>query len=132
MSIPFTLAQNKAVAGLHMRQSKLFRIVVGITLLFFAIQSYMVATHIHWLPQAAPVSAGMYSHPPKNGPQPLTPDNCPLCQAALHAGSFLSPAAFAAAPVELVVMPVPLRFVLPVRPPPTSHIWCGRAPPAHN
>lgn len=106
-------------------------VVAGCILVLFACQGYLIQTHIHGLPVAAPHVAGWYTAAPAGDQLPLDQDHCPICQAAFHAGAFLTPAAFAAAPAVMAVMQTPLAFALLVRTPPVSHIWCGRAPPTH-
>lgn len=132
MSKPSILAHSDVFAGFRARQPVLFRVLVGLTLLFFATQSYMVQTHIHGLPSSAPMSAGLYNQAPAGGQPPLSPEDCPLCQAVIHAGSFLTPAVYVSVSVALYVVKVPVRFFVSLLTPPVSHIWCGRAPPLHH
>jgi hypothetical protein len=110
---------------------------VLLSLLAFVLQVYLAQTHIHGLtayPAAGPGITQTQQAPAKPGKLPPLPDklDCPLCQIALHAGTFVLPAALAVLPVTLTVS------LLPVDLDPTetgrqiSHRWQSRAPPHHR
>lgn len=97
----------------------------------FALQSYVVQTHIHLAPADA---AKLFVSGPAHGghdryPAGDDPANCPLCQEILHSGHYVTPAALAYAPPTLAVSTVllvdaALPFIVAL-----SHSWHGRAPP---
>ncbi len=107
-------------------------------LLAFALQGYVVQTHIHFAPGAAALlDAVAASHGVKGAaqdhhdkyPPADDPANCPICQEILHSGQFVTPSAAALLPPSLAastiaIVDVELPFVLAL-----SHSWRGRAPP---
>jgi hypothetical protein len=105
------------------------RLVTLFALLVFAIQGYLVQTHIHkvW---AAPLQVSDVSAPTAPVPvDPLDPGTCALCQELVHAGVTLAPA--------LVTLPLQLDWIVylipTVLPQPASverqRSWQSRAPP---
>ncbi|HEY5336778.1 MAG TPA: hypothetical protein VIJ85_01120 [Rhizomicrobium sp.] len=116
------------------------QLVLAISLIAFALQSYLTQTHIHFATsQAFGISSNdtfvpAAKHgtektvPAKNAPSNDDP-NCPICQAAMHSGQFVTPSAVAfilpseAASIVLIVTAV-LTANRTI-----SHSWQGRAPP---
>lgn len=109
--------------------------LVYLAIAAFALQSYVVQTHIHFAPRdlarlmaASSGEAGTRGHHDKF-PADDDPANCPICQEIIHSGTFVTPAV---APILLPALSVsiilaierPLPFVSVV-----SHNWRGRAPP---
>ena len=97
-------------------------------MLAFGLQSFLVQTHLHNLPQNLSAAAGIAASVPHNK-APLDADKCLLCQEYLHAGAYLTPAAAAVLPPSAGVSLQPLRLALVVADHPVSHNWIGRAPP---
>ena len=99
-----------------------------VVMLAFGIQSFLVQTHLHNLPQNLSAAAGLaVSAPPSKAP--LDTDKCFLCQEYLHGGAYLTPAAAAVLPPSAVVSLLPLVLAAVVTKRPVSHNWIGRAPP---
>jgi hypothetical protein len=112
--------------------------LASLLLAAFALQSYVVQTHIH-LTQAESARLSLYdaTHGAKLAPAdhhdryPANDDpaNCPICQEILHSGQFVTPSAQALLPPSLAVSTIAvvdtaLPFLLTL-----SHSWRGRAPP---
>lgn len=107
-------------------------VVASVALVAFALQSYIVQTHIHFAPDVEARLAGVHgtaSHHHDRYPANEDPANCPICQELLHSGTFVAPAP------EIFLPPfVPVSAVvaaataLPIVIAP-SHSWQGRAPP---
>jgi hypothetical protein len=107
-------------------------------LLAFGAQSYVAATHIHDQRRGAAVSALQFSvtadakekvKPRKNLPVRGDEENCPLCRAVIHAGSFLFPSLqVLELPGDGVVVAGSLAIVVPPASAP-SHSWTSRGPP---
>ncbi len=117
-------------------------VVLTLALLAFALQSYITQTHIHFVSaQAFGLSGDNFTPtikttdgktaPAKKTPSNDDPANCPVCQAAAHAGQFITPSAIGfALPSETVAI-VPLAIVVLTASETVSHGWQGRAPPRH-
>jgi Protein of unknown function (DUF2946) len=113
------------------RQALVFAVLVA-----FALQGYIVQTHIHFSPEAAALlDADAGAHASKDAshhdkyPPADDPANCPICQEILHSGQFVTPSATALVPPSLAastiaIVDVELPFVFAL-----SHSWRGRAPP---
>lgn len=95
----------------------------------FAVQTYVVQTHIHI--GSAAGHAARLGQQDRHDPFPGNDDpaNCPLCQEILHTGPFVTPSAIALLPpafaistIQLVDTALPHIFA-------PSHDWRGRAPP---
>ena len=105
------------------------RLVLLFALLAFALQAYLVQTHIHGQP-IAPLLNSHISAPSQPAPfDPLTPANCALCQEILHAGTAITPAAapFALLPGWIAMAPAVTHLPSTAQAPPTG--WHSRAPP---
>jgi len=114
------------------RQSGWRRWIAIFAMLTFALLVQLTQAHIHFAPDfGISKSAGTAAKIPskKNLPANNDPANCPICQAALHGGQFLSPSAVALAlPGETIaIVPLVVRIVIARETP--SHNWQGRAPP---
>jgi hypothetical protein len=97
-------------------------------MLVFGLQSFLVQTHLHNLPQSLSAAAGISVSAP-HSKAPLDTDKCLLCQEYLHGGAYLTPAAAAVLPPSAVVSLLPLRLAAVIAERPVSHSWMGRAPP---
>jgi len=122
------------VGAARRRFAGLRRALTLLALLTFAVQGYLVQTHIHGLPlTVAAMQAGTQavSAPAQPDKSPLDNDsaNCPLCQEFLHAGNFLLPAAIAALPPMLAVFAIVPATAPILAAKSASHLWIGRAPP---
>ncbi len=118
------------------------RVVLALALLTFALQSYITQTHIHFASAPAFGLSGdnftpTLKHtngktsPAKKIPSNDDPASCPICQAAMHSGQFITPSAIGfALPSEAVAI-VPLVLVVLTASETISHGWQGRAPPRH-
>ncbi len=123
------------------------QVALCLTLAAFAVQSFVIQTHIHFDSRveaafAASARAGsrmaalpvnhqsaVPSNPKKNSSSD-DPAKCPLCQEYLYAGNYVAPAAIAlilpSANVSAIVPETPAApRVLAL-----SHSWQGRAPPS--
>jgi DUF2946 family protein len=113
-------------------------------LLSFALQSYVMQTHIHTA--GLSVTAGLTTifksdgagkhFATKGAPQPRDdfpanddPSNCPLCQEILHSGQFVTPSTVVLVLPAQTISFVPINLVLPLFSDAVSHNWQGRAPP---
>jgi Protein of unknown function (DUF2946) len=127
----FVTATTTELLGME-RSSPARRFVVFIAAFVFALQSYVVQTHIHDGSRAfggAKIAAGQS---PAQGKTPLDHNSrteCPFCQAVVHAGVFV-----ASAP-PLLTLPFAMveTVALVFAPRPASgaaaHDWRSRAPP---
>jgi hypothetical protein len=108
-------------------------------LLAFLFQSYAGQTHIHFLNEAATISAALADdgaaaaqtiqiQKNKHNPTPDNPDTCPLCQ-LLYGGQYVAPNAliFFLPTVAVSVIQTTAGFVPHYDA--ASHNWLGRAPP---
>jgi hypothetical protein len=112
------------------------RALVFVLLVAFALQGYVVQTHIHFAADA-PLALGSASHDAKAAvgghhdkfPPGEDPANCPICQEILHTGQFVTPATLSVLPPAVAVSTI--VFVDAARPfiSVASHSWRGRAPP---
>lgn len=115
-------------------------LLVGALTAIFALQSYLVDTHIHDLdgdedgivqilsPPTTGISKAAPTAPSKNIPADGTQDKCPLCQ-LLYGGQYLTPKLVSLLIFTTVIAAV--RIETEVRPSfnAASHSWRGRAPP---
>ena len=119
------------------------RLFLALTLVAFALQSYVVQTHIHFegnsdfgfaaagnlSPDGQTVSAQTRNHGPSLPKD--DPAHCPICQEFLHAGQYVTPTPIIALLITVVVVPIAIIREIAVTLTPVSHDWHGRAPP-HN
>lgn len=111
--------------------------VVSVAFVAFALQSFIIQTHIHFTPaDTARLAAYAASHQIAHDrdhhdkyPANEDPANCPICQEILHSGQFVAPAAHVFLPPTIAVsiiaiVKTELPFVAAL-----SHDWHGRAPP---
>ncbi len=111
----------------------LSRLAILFALAAFLVQGIAVQIHIHGLAVPAGltnvVAPSQLSAPGPTSQDPYDPANCPLCQEALHAGTYLVPAA---ADLFILLNAVALapRFALSPRPGIEQALgWQSRAPP---
>ena len=120
-------ANSKAKA----QRTSVARLAVTLFALFtFTFQSFVVQVHVHEASRSASstLDIGKVSQPgklPANGDQ----SDCPICQAMLHAGQFVTPSA-----VAFGLPSFALFFVIAVASggqgtQSGSHNWQSRAPP---
>ncbi|MBS0275070.1 MAG: hypothetical protein JSR55_11890 [Proteobacteria bacterium] len=111
------------------RTSTASRLLAFVTVLAFALQSFIIQTHIHGgsLNGPAAISAAP-SH--SNNPHNKSPADCPLCQAVAHTGAFLTPTA-AALLLPVWVQSIALCLVVQAIAVTRTHGWQSRAPPQH-
>jgi len=98
-------------------------------LLAFALQAYLVQTHMHGQ-SSSPILNSHISAPSQPAPfDPLTPANCALCQEILHAGAAITPdAAPLVLPLHWIAM-APAAAALPSAALASQTGWHSRAPP---
>jgi hypothetical protein len=118
------------------------RWVAVFALLAFALQTQITQTHVHFASsQAFGLSSGdeatasakiaNKAAPQKSAPANDDPAKCPICQAVMHAGQFISPSTISfALPSEAIAI-IPLSLVIAIARERASHNWQGRAPPRH-
>jgi hypothetical protein len=105
------------------------RLVMLFALLAFALQAYLIQTHIHGQP-IAPMLGSHISAPAEPAPSdPLAPVNCALCQEILHAGAAITPDAIPLLlPLNVIAMATAVaRLPSAALAPQTG--WNSRAPP---
>ena len=105
------------------------RLVMLFALLAFALQAYLVQTHIHGQP-IAPLLGSHISAPAQPAPfDPLAPASCALCQEILHASVAITPDATPLLlPLNVIAMaPAFARLPSAALAPQTG--WHSRAPP---
>lgn len=99
-------------------------------LLAFTFQSFIAQIHVHTAPWAASsmLDAGKAAQP---GKLPASDDqsNCPICQAVLHGGQFITPSAVTFALPSFVVFFVATGAQKVPVIQAGSHNWQSRAPP---
>jgi hypothetical protein len=107
------------------------RLLAFITVLAFALQSFIIQTHIHSGPLNGPaaISAATSSSHSKDSHN-KSPADCPFCQAVAHTGAFLTPAA-AAMLLPVWVQNIALSLVVRAMAVARTHGWQSRAPPQH-
>ena len=105
-------------------------------MLTFALQAQLTQAHIHFAPDFGSAISKSDTNPsivkaPSKRKLPANndPANCPICQAALHGGQFLSPSAVALALPSEAIAIVPLVVDIVIARETPSHSWQGRAPP---
>lgn len=108
----------------------LSRVFVLLTLLAFALQGFVVQTHIHVQAPGARAAIDLFDgKPSKNVPAKGDEGNCPLCQAFASAGSFVTPAVAALAAPNVTVSVIELAPLGAIVLRSVAHSWHGRAPP---
>jgi hypothetical protein len=138
------MRQEQKIAGRRRAQAAPLRTA---TVLFaaaaFLLQSLIVQTHIHGanfgngnnVAQVLLklVTGNEFALPGKKSiPERDDSAKCPFCQAVMHAGAFLSPAAAALAqPLECVSI-IEIGFSALAAIEAVSHNWLGRAPPPNS
>ena len=105
------------------------RLVMLFALLAFALQAYLVQTHMHgqtgFLSLKPHVSAPVQPAPF----DPLAPANCALCQEILHAGTAIAPDNSELALLLTWIAMAPAVALLPAEPIALTTGWHSRAPP---
>lgn len=105
------------------------RLVMLFALLAFALQAYLVQTHIHGQPGVLSLKPHV-SAPVQPAPfDPLAPANCALCQEILHAGTAIAPDNSELALLLTWIGMVPAVAFLPAEPLALTTGWHSRAPP---
>jgi len=107
------------------------RLLAFITVLAFALQSFIIQTHIHSGSLTGPAAISAASSPSHSkDSHNKSPADCPLCQAVAHTGAFLTPTAAAMllpSSVQNIVLCLVVQTVTAAR----AHGWQSRAPPQH-
>jgi hypothetical protein len=93
-----------------------------LALFAFTLQAYVTQSHVH----AAAVATKQL---PGKVPAGDDQANCPLCQATLHAGYYVTPSAVAFVPPVLAVYGVFVATKVAAAIQTVSHGWNSRAPP---
>jgi hypothetical protein len=105
------------------------RLVMLFALLAFALQAYLVQTHIHGQP-GVPSLKPHVSAPVQPAPfDPLAPANCALCQEILHAGTAITPDNSELALLLNWIAMAPAIALLSAEPFALTTGWHSRAPP---
>jgi hypothetical protein len=113
------------------RTSAASRLLALVTVLAFALQSFIIQTHIHSGSLAGPSTITTASSPSHSkDSHNKSPADCPLCQAVAHTGAFLTPAA-AAMLLPSSVQNIALYLVVRTIAVAHTHGWQSRAPPQH-
>jgi len=105
------------------------RLVMLFALLAFALQAYLVQTHIHGQPGVLSLKPHV-SAPVQPAPfDPLAPANCALCQEILHAGTAITPDNSELALLLNWIAMAPAIALLSAEPFALTTGWHSRAPP---
>jgi len=105
------------------------RLVMLFALLAFALQAYLVQTHIHGQPDLLSLKPHV-SAPVQPAPfDPLAPANCALCQEILHAGTAITPDTSELALLLNGIVMAPAIALLPAEALAPTTGWHSRAPP---
>jgi hypothetical protein len=105
------------------------RLVMLFALLAFALQAYLVQTHMHGQPGVLSLKPHV-SVPVQPAPfDPLAPANCALCQEILHAGTAIAPDNSELALLLTWIAMAPAVALLPAEPIRLATGWHSRAPP---
>jgi hypothetical protein len=105
------------------------RLVMLFALLAFALQAYLVQTHMHGQPGVLSLKPHV-SAPVQPAPfDPLAPANCALCQEILHAGTAIAPDNSELALLLTWIAMAPAVALLPAEPIALTTGWHSRAPP---
>lgn len=106
------------------------RLLLNLVVLFaFSVQSFLVQTHLHNLPQSFVAASSVSVSAPDTSKAPVDADKCFLCQEYVHGGVYLTPAAAAVLPPSAVASLLPFVLVPFITGRQHSHNWMGRAPP---
>src|ERR1700748_1811563 len=105
------------------------RLVMLFALLAFALQAYLVQTHMHGQPGVLSLKAHV-SAPVQPAPfDPLAPANCALCQEILHAGTAITPDSSELALLLTGIVMARAIALLPAEALAPATGWHSRAPP---
>jgi len=105
------------------------RLLMLFALLAFALQAYLVQTHMHGKPGVLSLQAHV-SAPVQPAPfDPLAPANCALCQEILHAGTAITPNSSELALLLTWIAMAPAVALLPAERLGLTTGWHSRAPP---
>ena len=119
----------KAATVLAKKRSSGWRLIAGLILIAFSLQSWVTQTHIHSATPAAVVK--IFHHSQGKAPLDDNPMDCPFCQAVAHDGPFFLPTVpLLILSIAFVELAAPsMRFHRPSEA--AAHIWQSRAPPHH-
>jgi hypothetical protein len=105
------------------------RLVMLFALMAFALQAYLVQTHMHGQPGVLSLKPHV-SAPVQPAPfDPLAPGNCALCQEIMHAGTAIAPDTSELALLLTWIAMAPAVALLPAEPIRLTTGWHSRAPP---
>jgi hypothetical protein len=130
--------ENRAGVAGQSQKSIFWRQFVAISVaLLFGLSNYFVQSHVH-IPTSLTIGshASYQDHGPKSGAglklqsHNDDPADCPLCQADIMSGAFVTPAPVVFVPIIAYVLTVFLPIAHGVRLTHLSHNWQGRAPPS--
>jgi hypothetical protein len=123
---------RSGAVSLIMKQPAARRYVTLFALLAFALQGFLVQSHVHPLDKPATIAAAINNIPaPVKKIDPIDLGSCRLCQELIHAGAFVAPSAFAmpasqnAAAIVFATLPLLAGMLAP------AFAWQSRAPPRH-
>jgi hypothetical protein len=105
------------------------RLLLALTLVAFAANSYVTQTHIHFAASAADDRAGVSEQSHGKGPAQDDPSRCPLCQEILLAGAYLTPVVAAIPPPAFTVFQTLSEAPAFRLADATCHDWHSRGPP---
>jgi hypothetical protein len=106
------------------------RIFAALLALCFTVQTYLIQTHVHPLPERAKLAASLGTHAPTKAPADNDdPDNCPICQAFALSGNFDAPAIIILPMATLVASADSITYLFRHWVSLSGHAWKSRAPP---
>jgi hypothetical protein len=105
-------------------------------LITFTLQTYVVQTHVHGIERTSIAGAALildknaaHKQPSDKSPLGGDPANCPICQAILHTGYYVTPSVAALLPPIVVASAAPIVVDAGTIVEARSHSWQSRAPP---
>jgi hypothetical protein len=120
---------TRPVRAIPSSPSTFRRLVMLFALMAFALQAYLVQTHMHGQPGVLSLKPHV-SAPVQPAPfDPLAPGNCALCQEIMHAGTAIAPDNSELALLLTWIAMAPAVALLPAEPIRLTTGWHSRAPP---
>lgn len=103
--------------------------LAALLLLVFAVQNYVVQTHIHFAPAHAASALAVSQHNPAPANPADDPATCPVCQDLAAAGHYLTPAPLAFGLPGFIAVAAALFAAFPAPATAPAHGWQSRGPP---
>ena len=112
------------------RTPRALRLAVTVATLFaFLFQALAIQTHIHGAPGTGLTLSRTLGH--DKAPTGDDANACQMCQALLHAGTYLTPVATLPHVLSVTILTTLVEAPAPLLAQFTAHGWNSRAPPQH-